>query len=44
MFSFNGFGTAGIVHSSDDKADFVATDFEPNGAGYTRSGARVSTV
>jgi hypothetical protein len=37
MFSFNGFGTAGIVHSSEDKADFTATNFEPNGAGYSRS-------
>jgi hypothetical protein len=36
-FSFNGFGTAGLVHSSEDKADFTATDFEPNGAGYSRS-------
>jgi hypothetical protein len=37
MFSLNGFGTLGIVHSSEDKADFTATDFEPNGAGYSRS-------
>jgi hypothetical protein len=37
MFSFNGFGTVGAVHSSEDKADFTATEFEPNGAGYTRS-------
>lgn len=37
MFTFNGFGTAGVVHSSESKADFVATDFQPNGAGYSRS-------
>ena len=37
MFSVNGFGTVGAVHSSDDKADFTATAFEPNGAGYSRS-------
>ena len=37
MFSFNGFGTVGVVHSSEDKADFTANDFEPNGAGYSRS-------
>jgi hypothetical protein len=37
IFSFDGFGTAGVVHSSQDKADFTATDFEPNGAGYSRS-------
>jgi hypothetical protein len=36
-FSFNGFGTAGIVHSNDDKADFTANNYEPNGAGYSRS-------
>jgi hypothetical protein len=36
-FAFNGFGTAGVVHSSEDKADFTANDFEPNGAGYSRS-------
>jgi hypothetical protein len=37
MFSINGFGTVGVVHSSDDKADFTATPYEPNGAGYSRS-------
>jgi hypothetical protein len=37
MFSFNGFGTVGVVNSSDDKADFVASLLEPNGAGYSRS-------
>ena len=36
-FSFDGFGTAGVVHSSQDKADFTANDFEPNGASYSRS-------
>ncbi len=36
-FSFNGFGTAGVVHSSEDKADFTASDFEPSGASYSRS-------
>jgi hypothetical protein len=37
IFAFNGFGTLGIVHSSDSLADFVATGLEPNGAGYTRA-------
>ena len=37
MFTFNGFGTAGVVHSSEDKADFTATNFQPNGAGYSRN-------
>lgn len=35
MFSFNGFGTVGVVHSSEDKADFVGNFFQPNGAGFT---------
>lgn len=34
MFSFSGFGTLGIVHNSEDQADF-ATDFDPDGAGFT---------
>src|SRR3984885_14286575 len=35
MFSFNGFGTLGVVHSSEDDADFTSTIFKPNGAGYS---------
>ena len=35
MFSLNGFGTLGVVHSSEDRADFTATLFQPNGAGYS---------
>lgn len=27
----------GVIHSSDDKADFTATSFQPNGAGFSRS-------
>jgi len=37
MFSFSGFGTVGVVHSSEDKADFTSSFFRPNGAGYSRS-------
>jgi hypothetical protein len=37
MFSFNGFGTAGVVHSSEDQADFTSTVFKPNGAGYSHN-------
>jgi hypothetical protein len=37
MFSFSGFGTLGVVHSSDDGADFRASPLQPNGAGYTHS-------
>jgi hypothetical protein len=35
MFSFSGFGTLGLVHSSEDQADFTSSVFKPNGAGYT---------
>lgn len=37
MFSFAAFGTLGLVHSSQDKADFVATPFEADGAGFSRN-------
>lgn len=36
MFSFSGFGTVGVTHNSEDQADF-ATDFQPDGAGYSDS-------
>lgn len=36
IVSFRGFGTVGVVHSSEDLADFHATVFQPDGAGYTR--------
>jgi hypothetical protein len=36
MFSFSGFGTLGVVHSSESEADFTNSIFKPNGAGYTR--------
>jgi hypothetical protein len=35
IFSFNGFGTLGVAHSSEDQADFTSTFFKPSGAGYT---------
>lgn len=38
-FALRGFGTLGIVHSSEKNADFTSGFFEPNGAGYTRSWA-----
>jgi hypothetical protein len=37
IFSPNGFGTVGVVHSSEDRADFTDSDFKPNGAGFTHS-------
>ena len=36
-FTFNGFGTLGVVHSDEDQADFVSNLFAPDGAGYTRA-------
>jgi hypothetical protein len=37
MFSFSAFGTLGVVHSSEDRADFTASPLQPNGAGYAHS-------
>ena len=37
MFTFSGFGTLGVVHSSEDQADFTSDIFKPNGAGYSHS-------
>lgn len=34
--TFNGFGTLGLVHSSEDRADFVSSLRKPSGAGHTR--------
>jgi Gram-negative porin len=36
IFSFSAFGTLGLVHSSEARADFTDDIFEANGAGYTR--------
>ena len=33
LASFSAFGTAGLTHSSESKADFVATDLQEKGAG-----------
>lgn len=35
MFSFSGFGTLGVVHSSEHQADFTSSVLKPNGAGYS---------
>jgi hypothetical protein len=37
MFSFSGFGTLGVVHSSEDQADFISNGTQPKGAGFTNS-------
>jgi Gram-negative porin len=36
MFSVSGFGTLGLIHSSEDRADYTASVLAPNGAGFTR--------
>jgi len=36
MFSFSGFGTLGVVRSSENQADFSLNIFQANGAGYSR--------
>lgn len=35
MFSFSGYGTLGVVHSSERNADFTTTFLKPNGAGHS---------
>jgi hypothetical protein len=37
MFSFSGFGTVGMTHSSETQADFTASVLKHSGAGYTRN-------
>ena len=34
-FSFSGFGTLGVVHSSEGRADYSTGTIRPNGAGYS---------
>jgi hypothetical protein len=50
-FSFSGYGTVGLAHSSNDQADYLVDEFKPNGPGFThgwssdvdtRLGAQVS--
>ena len=37
MFSFDGFGTLGVVHSSEDNAQFTGSGLTPTGAGFGHS-------
>jgi hypothetical protein len=37
LFSLGGFGTLGIVHSSEHLADFTSSVFQPGGAGYSEN-------
>jgi hypothetical protein len=36
MVSVRGFGTFGVMHSTEDQADVKGSVFQPDGAGYTR--------
>jgi hypothetical protein len=36
-FTFSGFGTLGVVRSSERQADFTSTIFKPDGAGHTHA-------
>jgi hypothetical protein len=35
IFSFSGFGTLGLIHSSENRADYTASVLAPNGTGFT---------
>ncbi len=37
IWSLNGFGTFGLAHSSEPKADFVFDNLQPKGAGFSRN-------
>jgi hypothetical protein len=37
IFSFSAVGTFGVVHSSEDRADFTASPLAPDGAGFSDS-------
>ncbi len=37
MFSFSGFGTLGLVHSSENRADFNSSILKANGAGHSHT-------
>ncbi len=39
FFKFSGFGTFGVVHSSEKNADFVSTALQPDGSGFSRDNA-----
>ena len=37
QISISGFGTLGVVHSSEDEADYTSSIYKPNGAGHTHN-------
>ena len=36
LLSFSGFGTVGVAHSSEERADYVSNTLKTSGAGYSR--------
>src|ERR1700722_15763046 len=40
IFSFSAFGTLGLVHSSEDRADYTASPLAPDGAGFSGAWSR----
>jgi hypothetical protein len=36
-WKFSGYGTLGLAHSDNDKADYLVDEFRPNGPGFTRN-------
>ncbi len=39
-FTYSGFGTLGLVHSTESKADFAESLFQPDGAGHSATWAK----
>jgi hypothetical protein len=37
QLTLSGYGTAGLVHSDNDRADYLVDAFKPNGPGHSRS-------
>jgi hypothetical protein len=37
IFAFDGFGALGVVHSSEDNAEFTGSGLTPTGAGFGHS-------
>jgi hypothetical protein len=43
-YSFSGFGTVGLVHSSEDQADYTSSPwYKPSGAGHSNINKRATT-
>lgn len=44
IFSFRGFGTVGLVHSSDHKSDFINNDLQNTAPATVKAGAGMWTA